>query len=52
MFLCNNLIQNKINIKELIIKINKKVDLISGINLLFDSKYKISNEKIKFILEE
>lgn len=48
----NNLIQNKINVKELIIKINKKVDLISGINLLFDSKYKISNEKIKFILEE
>lgn len=48
----NNLIQNKINIKELIIKINKKVDLISGINLIFDSKYKISNEKIKFVLEE
>lgn len=48
----NNLIQNKINIKELIIKINKKVDLISGINLLFDNKYKISSEKIKFILEE
>lgn len=48
----NDLIKNKINVKELIIKINKKVDLISGINLLFDSKYKISNEKIKFILEE
>ena len=48
----NNLIQNKINIKELIIKINRKIDLISGINLLFDSKYKISSEKIKFILEE
>ena len=48
----NNLIQNKINIKELIIKINKKVDLISGINLLFDSRFKISSEKIKFILEE
>lgn len=48
----NNLINNKINIKDLIIKINKKVDLISGINLLFDSKYKISSEKIKFILEE
>lgn len=48
----NDLIQNKINIKELIIKINKKVDLISGINLLFDSKYKISSEKIEFILEE
>ena len=48
----NNLIQSKINIKELIIKINKKVDLISGINLIFDSRYKISSEKIKFILEE
>ncbi|NLC88379.1 MAG: AAA family ATPase, partial [Clostridiaceae bacterium] len=48
----NDLIQNKLNIKELIIKINKKVDLISGINLLFDSKYKISSEKVKFILEE
>ena len=48
----NDLIQNKINVKELIIKINKKVDLISGINLLFDSKYKISSEKIEFILEE
>ena len=48
----NNLINNKIDIKELIIKINKKVDLISGINLIFDSKYKISSEKIKFIIEE
>lgn len=48
----NNLIQSKLNVKDLIIKINKKVDLISGINLLFDSKYKISSEKIKFILEE
>ena len=48
----NDLIQNKINVKDLIIKINKKVDLISGINLLFDSKYKISSEKVKFILEE
>ena len=48
----NNLIENKINIKELIIKINRRVDLISGINLLFDSKYKISSEKIKFILQE
>lgn len=48
----NDLIKNKIDIKELIIKINKKVDLISGINLLFDSKYKISSEKIEFILNE
>lgn len=48
----NDLIQNKLNVKDLVIKINKKVDLISGINLLFDSKYKISSEKIQFILEE
>jgi flagellar biosynthesis protein FlhG len=48
----NDLINNKINIKELIIKINKNVDLISGLNLLFDSKYKISSYKIKNILEE
>jgi len=34
------------------IKINKNLDLISGINLLFDSKYKISSEKVKFILKE
>jgi len=48
----NSLINNKINIEELIIKINKNIDLISGINLLFDSKYKISSSKIKNILEE
>lgn len=48
----NSLINNKINIEELIIKINKNIDLISGINLLFDSKYKISYSKIKNILEE
>ena len=48
----NNLIKNKINIKELIIKINKNIDLISGINLIFDSKYKISSEKVKYILGE
>lgn len=41
----DNLINNKINIKELTIKITNKIDLISGINLLFDSKYKISSEK-------
>lgn len=48
----NNLINNQINIKELCIKINKSIDLISGINLLFDNKYKLSSTKIKFILEE
>lgn len=39
----NNLIKDKICLKELKIKINKRIDLISGINLLFDSKYKINN---------
>ncbi len=39
----NNLIKDKIGLKELKIKINKRIDLISGINLLFDSKYKIDN---------
>lgn len=48
----NNLINNKINIEELIIKINKNLHLISGVNLLFDSKYKIDSFKIKNILEE
>lgn len=39
----NNLIKDKICLKELKIKINKRIDLISEINLLFDSKYKIDN---------
>ena len=46
----NNNLLKEIKIEELIIKINSKIDLISGINLLFDSKYKISSEKIKNIL--
>ena len=48
----NDLINNKILTKELILKINKNIDLISGINLLFDEKYKISSLTIKNILEE
>ncbi len=46
----NNL--NKIYIKELIINVDKNIDLISGINLLFDSKYEIESGKIKNILED
>ena len=46
----NNNLLNEIKVEELIIKINSKIDLISGINLLFDSKYKISSVKIKNIL--
>ena len=48
----NNLIKSKIQMENLKIKINKNLDLISGIILLFDSKYKISSEKVKFILKE
>ena len=46
----NNNLLKEIKIEELLIKINSSVDLISGINLLFDSKYKISSEKIKKII--
>ena len=45
-------IKDEIKIEELIIKVNSKIDLIAGINLLFESKYKINNEKIKIILEK
>ena len=47
----NGNLLNEISIEELIMKINSKMDLIAGINLLFDEKYKISSEKIKNILE-
>lgn len=47
----NNLLK-EIKIEELIMKVNKKIDLISGINLLFDSKYQISSIKIKNILNK
>lgn len=48
----NNNLLKEIKIEELIIKINSKIDLVSGINLLFDSKYKISSEKVKNILSK
>ena len=46
----NNNLLNEIKVEELIIKINSKIDLISGINLLIDSKYNLSSIKIKNIL--
>ncbi len=48
----NNDLLKDIQIEELIIKVNSKIDLISGINLLFDSQYKISSIKIKTILQK
>ena len=48
----NNLIREKFNIEDLIIKINNKIDLISGINLIFDSEQKITEEKLKKIINK
>ena len=48
----NTLINNKIDVKDLLIKINKNIDLISGINLIFDTRYQISSIKIKDIFNE
>ena len=48
----NNKINNleKININNLVIKINKKIDLISGINIIFNNNKKIDEKIIKNIL--
>lgn len=46
----NNNLLKEMQIEDLIIKVNSKIDLISGINLLFDEKYQISSTKIKNIL--
>ena len=42
--------QNKIKMEELIIKINSKIDLMSGVHFLFETKYKISNSALENIL--
>jgi len=43
---------DNLKIFDLIIKINKKIDLISGINLIFNNKNKINYEKLKSMIEE
>lgn len=47
----NNLLES-LQIEELIMKINSKVDLIAGISLVFDGQYQISKVKIKTILSQ
>lgn len=47
----NNLLES-LQIEELIMKINGKMDLIAGISLLFDGQYQISKVKIKTILSK
>lgn len=48
----NNNLLEPMQVEELIIKINSKIDLIAGISLLFDGKYQISKVKIKSILSK
>lgn len=48
----NNDLLKEMKIEELIIRVNKKIDLISGINLLFDKQYQISSIKIKNIISK
>lgn len=48
----NNNLLEPLQIEELIMKINSKVDLIAGISLLFDGQYQISKVKIKTILSK
>lgn len=40
------------NIQKLIVKVEKRLDIISNVNLIFDNNYKISNEGIQEMLEE
>jgi len=46
----NNEFDGELNIENLIIKINNKIDLISGINILFNSKIKTNIDKFKNII--
>ena len=48
----NNLINHNQDFKKYIIKNNTKIDLLSGMNLILDSKYKLSNKKIRRINEQ
>ncbi len=48
----NNNLLEEMQIEDLIMKVNNKIDLISGANLLFDEEYQISSTKIKSILSK
>ena len=48
----NDLIYHAQDINKYIIKTNKKIDILSGMNLIFDSKYKLSYKKLKQIVEK
>lgn len=40
------------NIKKLIVRVNRNIDLISSTNLIFDKNYIVNKEKIKEMLEK
>lgn len=48
----NDLINPNQKINKFIIKTNSKIDLLSGMNLILDPKYKLSYKKIKEIINE
>ena len=48
----NDLINNTQSFEKYIIKNNTKIDLLSGMNLILDSKYKLSYKKMKNIIEQ
>ena len=48
----NHNLLKEIQVEDLIMKVSSKIDLIAGVNLLFDNKYQISSTKIKNILEK
>lgn len=48
----NDLINHNHDFRKYIIKNNTKIDLLSGMNLILDSKYKLSSKKIRKINEE
>lgn len=47
----NDLVYHIQDINKYIIKTNKKIDILSGMNLIFDSKYKLSYKKLKQIVD-
>lgn len=47
-----NLLLDTLTIKDFVIKVNKKIDLLSGIDILFNSKRRIEPPKIEKLLQE
>lgn len=48
----NDLVYHELDISKYIIKTKYNIDLLSGLNLIFDEKYKLSYKKIRRIVEK